>query len=116
VKPFSRSRRQLTTVVFLDFSDKAATNWHEQVEMKGRLYSEEALHRRNGFSAPSPDFDGVFVFDWNFLGEAVDFEKATGVLYIPDEEKNMKLKVEALGSETIVDVAKLLEHKDKGDM
>jgi len=110
--------------VFLDFSSKATTEWFtggdaaddDSIPKKhftGETVFQHQIQTLMGSTYSTGNLRAVGQKDGsNCLGEAVDFSKETGILHIPYEE-DMRLRVEAMGSDTIVDVPKLLEETGK---
>lgn len=107
--------------VFLDFQAKATTEWikGDDGDETKKCFSGETVFQhqiktlvgcsyQTGSLRTTGQKEGT-----NFLGEAIDFDKIPGAgdIHIPCNEsatKNMKLKVEANGADTIIDIPKLV--------
>lgn len=107
--------------VFIDFRAKAVTEWIKEAEeeVKRKCLSGETVFQhqiktllgcsyQTGSLRTSGQKEGE-----NCLGKAIDFDTIPGLgdIYIPCDEsakKNMKLRVEAIESATLIDIPKLI--------
>lgn len=106
--------------VFLDFCAKAATEWiRGEDEDSKKCFSGETFFQHQSKTLVGCSYQTGSLRTTgqkegsNFLGEAIDFDQVpgAGVIYIPchaSAKTNMKLKVEAIGSSTILDIPKLV--------